>query len=186
MRKTWFPTLKGNIHKISIAGLLMVWCLFANDLPFSNKANASEVTMGFFAVDHGNAHLAPIDACTLSNHETASGFILGIGPSTGIGDEIVRFLSCSPTSSPGTAVEVRGTFKMLAANGDEIDGEYTTTGTLDPVNGASFQGGFTFTSGTGRFIHARGSGVVAGHGAPNPPFDFVASWTGILSYGDDD
>jgi hypothetical protein len=172
------------MHKLSIARLITALCLFANGLPFSNTANASDVTLGFFAVNHGNAHPASINECTFQNHETASGFILGIGAFTGTGDEIVRFVSCSSPSPPGSAIEVTGGFKMLTANGDEIDGEYVTTGTLDPVNGVSVQGGFRFTSGTGRFIHARGSGVVVAHGGPNPPFEFVGTFSGILSYGE--
>jgi hypothetical protein len=34
-----------------------------------------------------------------------------------------------------------------------------------------------------RFTHAKGSGVVVAHGAPGPSYDFVGTWTGIISYG---
>jgi hypothetical protein len=172
------------MHKLSIASLITALCLFANGLPFSNTANASEVTSPFFAVDHGNANPVSINECTLQNHETYTGYALPIGAFTATDEEIVQFVSCSPPSSPGSAIEVTGSFKLLTTDGDEIDGEYVTTGTLDPVNGVSVQGGFRFISGTGRFTHVRGSGVVVAHGAPSPPFDFVGTFTGIISYGE--
>jgi hypothetical protein len=94
-------------------------------------------------------------------------------------DETAQFLSCPP---PGAAIAVSGQFKIVAANGDEISGSYRTTGTFDPINGVSAQGAYSFVSGTGRFINVTGSGVIAAHGAANPPFDFVASLDGTISY----
>jgi hypothetical protein len=70
---------------------------------------------------------------------------------------------------------------MVAASGDEIDGTFETTGTFDPVNGVSVQGGYTLTAGTGRFSGVSGNGVIAAHGAAAPPFDFVASMDGTIS-----
>jgi len=125
------------------------------------------------------AHVEFVYLDTFQNHETYTGYALAIGAYTGSDDETVRFLSCSP---PGPSIEVSGKFKLLTANGDEIDGEYVTTGTLDPVNGVSVQGGFRFLSGTGRFTHVRGSGVVEAHGVPSAPYEFVGTFTGIISY----
>ena len=121
------------MHKLSIASLITALGLFAVGLPLSNKANASEVTLPFFAVDFGNAHPFTIDACTLGNHATTSGYALPIGAFTETGDLIARFVSCSPSSPPGAAFELTGKFKILAANGEEVDGEVHTTGTFDPV-----------------------------------------------------
>ena len=53
-----------------------------------------------------------------------------IGAFTSTDEEIVRFVSCSPPWSPGSAIEVTGSFKLLTTDGNEIDGEYVTTGTL--------------------------------------------------------
>src|ERR1700730_3896039 len=104
-----------------------------------------------------------------------------LGVITWFSDETVQFLSCSPPSTPGPAIAVSGHFKILAANGDEIDGEYQTTG-FDTVNGVSVHGGYTFVSGTGRFINVAGSGVIVAHGVASPPFDFVGSLDGTIRY----
>src|SRR5439155_1244876 len=109
---------------------------------------------------HGNSSPFPIDPndqCTLGNRETGSGVALHLGTWIWSDEEIVRFLSCLP---PGTAIAVSGQFTMTAANGDQIKGTVETTGTLDPVAGVSVQGGYTFVSGTGRFAHVSGTGVI--------------------------
>ena len=139
--------------------------------------------MPFFAVIDGNANPAPIDPCTLANHETGSGRAIYLGVITWLSDETVQFLSCSPPAAPGPAIAVSGHFKIVAANGDEIDGEYETTGTFDTVNGISVQGGYTFLSGTGRFTNVRGSGVIVAHGIASPPFDFVGALDGTIRFG---
>jgi hypothetical protein len=104
-------------------------------MPVNSSADASSVLLPFHAVIHGNANPFPIDACTLGNHETGSGRAVHLGKITWSSDETAQFLSCSPPSPPGPAIAVSGKFKMLAANGDEIDGEYETIGTFEPVNG---------------------------------------------------
>jgi hypothetical protein len=109
-----------------------------------------------------------------------------VGPRTGVirwlSDETVQFLSCSPPAAPGAAIAVSGHFKIVAANGDEIDSEYETTGTFDTVNGISVQGGYTFVSGTGRFSNVTGNGVIVAHGIASPPFDFVGALDGTIKY----
>ena len=87
------------------------------------------------------------------------------------------------TAPPGTAIASTGNFKIVAANGDEIDGELQATGTLDPINGVNVQGLYKFLTGTGRFSNVAGSGVLAAHGPPTgPPFDFVGSMDGTIRY----
>src|SRR5271157_172809 len=66
------------------------------------------LTSPFLLVDHGNANLVSIDACTLGNDETYPGFALPIGAFTGTEDETVLFLSCSPSSPHGPAIEDPG------------------------------------------------------------------------------
>ena len=167
------------MHKSPIAGLLTAFCLFASGLPLSNAAKASEVTLPFYSVGYGKANPVPLDACTTGNHETATGYALPIGAFTQTDDEIGRSMSCS---SPGSAIVVSGKFKLVAANGDEINGEYLATGTVDLVNGVSVQGGYKFLSGTGRFSQVKGGGVLVSHSSATPPYDFIGTFTGVISY----
>ena len=65
------------MRKLCVVVSIMASCLFTGgSLLLGGSVNASEVTLPFFAVDHGNANPVPIDACTLANHETASGYAL--------------------------------------------------------------------------------------------------------------
>jgi hypothetical protein len=157
-------------------------------LALGNTANASEVTAPFYSVAFGNANPMPTGPCTLTNHETFTGFALPTGAFSGTEDETIEFLSCSPPSPPGPSIVVSGKFTWIMANGDEIDGELQTTGTLDPVNGAIFQGSFRFLSGTGQFKHVKGSGILQGHGTATATSQFVAAFIGTITYGgtDDD
>ena len=149
----------------------------------NSPVSAAAVALPFHGVIHGNAHPFPINQCTLGNHETGSGRALHLGVITWSSDEVVQFLSCSPPSPPGPAIAVSGKFTIVAANGDEIHGEYQTTGTFDPINGVSPRGGYTISSGTGRFTNVTGSGVIAANGAAAPPFEFVGSLDGTINYG---
>ena len=153
-------------------------------LALSNTTNASEVTAPFYSVSFGSANPVQIDSCTLTNHEIYTGVALPIGAFSGTEDETIQFISCSPPSPPGPSIVVSGKFTWMV-NGDEIDGELQTTGTLDPVNGAIFQGSFRFLSGTGKFEHVKGSGTLQGHGTTT---GFVAMFIGTITYGgtDDD
>jgi hypothetical protein len=169
------------MRNIWITLLIMVPCL-VTQAGVNGSANGSAVMLPFHAVIDGNANPFPIDLCTLGNHETGSGRAVHLGVITWISDETIQFLSCSPPAPPGSAIAVSGHFEIVAANGDEIDGQYQTTGTFDTVNGVSVQGGYTFISGTGRFTNVTGSGVIAAHGVASPPFDFIASWDGTIKY----
>src|SRR5215470_17792520 len=104
------------MYKLSIARLITALCLFAVSLPLSIAANASEVTAPFFLADFGNANPVPIGPCTLKNHETTRGYALPIGAFTLSEDETARFLSCSPPSPHGPAIEVKGKFEILTTN----------------------------------------------------------------------
>jgi len=150
--------------------------------PINGTIGASAAALPFHAVIHGDANPFPIDPCTLGNNETGSGRAVHLGVITWSSDETAQFLSCSPPTPPGPAIAVSGQFKIVAANGDEIHGQYQTSGTFDPVNGVSVHGGYTFVSGTGRFSNVTGTGVIAAHGAASTPFDFVASLDGNINY----
>ncbi len=171
-----------SISKITLLAVPLVVLGFALSTPTRSSVNASAVARPFDAIIQGNANPFPIDPCTLGNHETGSGRAVHLGVITWASDETARFLSCSPPSPPGPAIAVSGQFKIVAANGDEIHGQYQTTGTFDPVNGVSVHGGYTFVSGTGRFSNVTGAGVIAAYGAVSPPFDFVGSLDGTVDY----
>jgi hypothetical protein len=166
---------------VVLAGIVPTALGITFSIPMNSSAETLPVLLPFHAVIQGNANPFPIDACTLGNHETGSGRALHFGKITWSSDETAHFLSCSPPSPPGPAIAVFGKFKILAANGDEIDCEYQTTGTFDPVNGVSVQGGYTLISGTGRFTNVTGGGAIAAEGAASPPFEFVASLNGTIS-----
>jgi len=125
--------------------LSTIFVLTLNSTVNSSPAAAGE-KLPFHATLQGKANPVPTGECTLANTETGSGVALHLGKWTWSDQESVQFLSCPP---PGSAIAVTGQFVMVAANGDEIDGTFETSGTFDPVNGVSVQGGYTFVSGTG-------------------------------------
>lgn len=149
----------------------------------SNPANAASVPRPFHAVIQGNANPTFTGPCTIDNHETGSGTALHLGAITWNSDETASFVPCPPPTFPAI-IEVSGHFTITAANGDEIHGEYHTTGTFDPASGVSVSGGYTLTSGTGRFSNVTGSGVITANGAATPPFETVGSLDGTINYGE--
>ena len=160
--------------------LMLVSTFFA--LPLNSALDSSAFAgenVPFHAVLQGEANPVPIGECTLANTETGSGVATHLGKWTWSDQETAQFLSCPP---PGSAIAVTGQFVMVAANGDEIDGTFETSGTFDPVNGVSVQGPYIFVSGTGRFLNVTGSGIITAHGSAGPPFDFVGSLDGVISY----
>jgi hypothetical protein len=147
----------------------------------NTRVNAAAVARPFHAVIQGNANPSFIDPCTIQNHETASGTALHLGRITLISDEIAAFVPCPPPTLPAI-IEVTGHFTMTAANGDQIQGDYHTTGTFDPVAGVSVSGKYTFKSGTGRFSNVSGTGVITANGGAAPPFEVVGSFDGTINY----
>ena len=180
IKQELYAKKQSSLWRLTIFGC----AVFVSVLTLSNTANASKVTAPFYSVSSGSANAVPIGPCTLTNHEIYTGVALPIGAFSGTEDETIQFISCSPPSPPGPSIVVSGKFTWMV-NGDEIDGELQTTGTLDPVNGAIFQGSFRFLSGTGKFEHVKGSGTLQGHGTTT---GFVAMFIGTITYGgtDDD
>jgi hypothetical protein len=81
----------------------------------------------------------------------------GIGSVSGLGPLFLTVKKCG--TFHGSVVTLQGTFKMIAGNGDTLEG--TEAGTIDvslaDENGyIRSQGMLTFTGGTGRFSHASG------------------------------
>lgn len=164
------------------AALCILGIVLSTEL--NDRLNAAAVALPFHAVIQGNANPSPIDSCTLANRETGSGTALHLGAITWSDNEVAQFLFCSVPNPPtNPAIDVSGQFTIVAANADEIHGEFQTKGTFDPVNGVSVSGRYTFTSGTGRFSNVTGTGIIAASGGASPPFEFVGSLDGTLNYG---
>ena len=162
-----------------LSSLLSIFFVLTLSSTISSSAAVAGENLPFHAVLQGIVNPVPTGQCTLANTETGSGVALHLGKWTWSDQETVQFLSCPP---PGSAIAVTGQFVMVAANGDKIDGAFETTGTFDPVNGVSVQGGYAFVSGTGRFANVTGTGTIAAHGSAGTPSDFVASLDGVISY----
>lgn len=106
----------------------------------------------FEATATGNANLSPTDdPCIVINRETATGTATHLGEFAWRDVETVDFCAI-----PG-GVAVVGEFVMAAANGDELTGEFTTTGTFQPNGDLLIAGTYLFTGGTGRFVGATGT-----------------------------
>lgn len=171
-----------RISKLTLPAAVLAVLGVTLGKPIGGSANASAVALPFHAVLEAQASPVPIGPCTLANHEIGSGHALHLGTVTWFSDETAQFDSCSPSGPTSPAITVSGKFKLVAANGDEIDGKYITHGTLDSVNGVSVSGGYTFVSGTGRFSNVTGGGTIAAQGASSPPFDSVGTLDGTISY----
>ncbi len=129
------------------------------------SVRAASVALPFHAVIQGTASLSPTaDPCTFTNHITGSGTALHLGAANWESLETVRFASCAGGVLAGN-ITVHGNFTLTAANGDQIQGTYTASGTADQ-NGVSASGTFAFTGGTGRFINVTGGGNTAVQGTP--------------------
>ena len=97
--------------------------------------------------------------CTFTNVENGNGILSHLGETAWTSTELGHFDSCPGGVPGGPAITVHGVFTLTAANGDEIQGRYTTFGTLD-ANGVKVSGPIVFLSGTGRFTNVKGGGVI--------------------------
>jgi hypothetical protein len=174
----WEARMISKSKSVLLTLVSTFFCMVLSTAPNSSVAFGAG-NLPFHATFQGEANPVPTGECTLANTETGSGVALHLGKWTWSDQESVQFLACPP---PGSAIAVMGQFLMVAANGDEIEGTFETTGTFDPVTGVSVQGGYIFVSGTGRFANVTGSGTIAAHGSATAPFDFVASLDGVISY----
>src|SRR5262245_50274870 len=136
----------------------------AEDLPFK-------------AMLTGNAHLSPTDdPSVLRNDETGDGEATHLGHFTWADVEFADFAAI-----PG-GVSVVATFTMTAANGDELYGEFTSTGYFADPQTLVIQGEFEFAGGTGRFADATGSGEIDAFAFLAPGLPFIGTITGTIDY----
>ena len=82
---------------------------------------------------------------------------------------------------PG-GVSVTGSFVMTAANGDELHGELTTTGSFAANGDLIIDGAYDVTGGTGRFADATGSGDVSVVAQMPPDLSFSGTLVGSIRY----
>ena len=129
-------------------------------------------TRPFHAEFTGNPNLSPTgDPCVFRNNETGSGTATHLG---GFAWHVVESLNFCTV--PG-GVAIVGTFVMTAANGDELAGDGTLTGTFAQNGDLLIQGTYGFTGGTGRFVNAAGSGDVQATRPPGMPVSSTFSGT---------
>lgn len=127
-----------------------------------------QVALPFRASVSGNANLTPTDdPCILRNEETGAGTATTLGTFQWRDVEAVDFCAI-----PG-GVAVVASFVMTAANGDELAGELTTTGTFAANGDLIIEGTYVLAGGSGRFANATGIGTVSvvARMAPGLPFD---------------
>src|SRR6266436_3080832 len=119
----------------------------------------------FKATLTGNAHPDFTHFPVVTNEET------GVGEATHLGRFIWEDEEVAVFAPDGTFT-VEGTFTMTAANGDQIFGEFTTTGYINGDGNLVIHGNYEFTGGTGRFADVSGSGELdaVGGGPPDSPF----------------
>ena len=100
----------------------------------------------------------------------------GLGRFTWSDVEFVNFCTV-----PG-GVAVTATFTMTAANGDELSGEFTTTGFPAEDGSLVIHGTYQFTGGTGRFADATGSGDIDAVASLAPGLPFTGTLDGTIDY----
>jgi hypothetical protein len=141
-----------------------------------DRAAAEELP--FTAQLDGNAHLSPTDVpWIIRNDETGDGEATHLGQFTFESVEFVDF------SRFPAFVSVNGAFRMTAANGDRLDGTYTTVGILDfATDNLMVQGQFRITGGTGRYANASGGGDLSAIASLGPGLPFTGRYNGNIKY----
>jgi hypothetical protein len=123
----------------------------------------------------GNAHPDFVNFPTVTNQETGEGEATHLGRFIWEDDEIAVF-------APDFTFTVEGTFTMTAANGDQIYGEFTTSGFVNEEGNLIIHGDYEFIGGTGRFADVTGSGVLDAVGGGPPDFPIAGTFNGTIDY----
>lgn len=100
-----------------------------------------------------------------STSSAALGFINGSGLGTVIGAFTLESVDCVRSASPNFSPPFNfssTTFKLTAANGDQIIARYSGAAELQPTGLLVLTGSFTFTSGTGKYSKVTGGGTLQG------------------------
>jgi len=140
-----------------------------------HSASAVAEQRPFMAMVAGNAHLTPTpDPAVLLNHETGDGQATHLGHFQWEDDEVATF-------GPG-GVGVVASFTMTAASGDELYGEFTSSGSFDEDGNLVIEGNYRFVGGTGLFDGATGSGTIDAIAFLSPGLPFVGEFQGVIDY----
>ena len=130
------------------------------------------------------AHPGPGETpCDLVNPEDGWGVALHLGIVKWRDYETVHFVDCANGTPTSPIIMVHSNdFTLIAANGDEIHGIFTTSGTLDPQDGVAVQGKYQFVSGTGRFAQVSGRGTISAYGGAASSPIAIGSLDGTIAY----
>lgn len=121
--------------------------------------------------------------CAMTNHEVGSGIALHLGAMKWESSETATFSDCPNVVFNGpNKISVTGNFTLTAANGDKIEGTYTTIGTLDFTEGVSVSGTYHLLSGSGRFMGVTGTGLITATGDLTPGSLAIGTMDGIINY----
>lgn len=115
--------------------------------PFGGRCDTAFTFLAPLPGDPPNVQRVHIDYVCQLQH---------LGRTTGTADQIVVFTSATTLSASNTTT-------YTAANGDQLFASWTGIGTFDPATlTVTFAGPETYAGGTGRFINATGSTMLAG------------------------
>lgn len=142
----------------------------------SISASADAGARPFRATLAGEVTFVPSSACPAPFMSTMT---VGSGTATHLGSVTMTAAHCA-------GFVFNGQMTLVAANGDKVFMTYDGTSTDTPV--VHITGGFQITGGTGRFIHATGSGTYTatitnkGFGPGAPPWPGVWVYVGTIGY----
>lgn len=146
---------------------------------------------GFSVEDEGACDLTgfPVIACPTESSATGHATHLGKTSSEteGILTVDLTDICFLPDGSLGINFLQEATFVTTAANGDEVHGDFVTTGCaslVDPTAAVGYTGAVTVTGGTGRFAGATGSVTTTGVSVPvtSEVSAFEQTSTGTITY----
>lgn len=141
-------------------------CLFTigalvTTLPLCGAAVADTALLPFKASFTTQEQLR-LDPAACPGIPFLAGTTTGSGTATRMGASTLLATDCI-TPLPGTFVFSGGKLTLTGANGDQITADYS--GALLPTAELptyAISGAYRVTGGTGRFIHARGAGIIQG------------------------
>jgi hypothetical protein len=136
------------IKRIALATIALAVALVLVN-PASALASPAAPAVPFQSSSSGPTTFNPATH-TVTGAESGVATDLGKFTATLVGDGSLTGSLTGPLS--GITVAAKGTLTLVAANGDQLTGDFVTTGTVEKQ-----QSVVTITGGTGRFAHATGT-----------------------------
>ncbi len=161
--------------KRTIRVVILTVAVAVAGLPYAGDALAEQPSRVLIS---GNANPVPVagNPCLLTNVESGTGHGLHLGALTWASEERVDFCVVPPKGV------VTGHFTLTAANGDVVQGTYTTLADLDQATvTVNAVGTYELTGGTGRFVGVGGRGEIRASGSLVPPFEVTGSLVGTMN-----